>query len=201
MITKLQLSKILDTNKDFEKWLDPLNKNLVDVKTKGCAAMFLSQCSHESNQFKVLVENLNYSADGLMKIFSKYFKTIESTLAYARKPEKIANKVYANRMSNGDEASGDGWKYRGKSIIQCTGKANHQEFAEYKKITIEAVCDYLLTVEGSVEYGLFFWKTRGLIGKCTAKDIPQVTKIINGGLNGLDHRTSEYHRILQILQT
>ena len=91
---------------------------------------FLSQCAHESGNFKLVRENLNYSADGLRKIFPKYFPTIEVANKYARQPEKIANRVYANRMGNGDEASGDGWKYKGAGFVQLTGKDNYTAFGK-----------------------------------------------------------------------
>lgn len=202
MLTESTLKQILPLNKNFIAWLKPLNIGFLrmNITTPGAISMFMAQCSHESNQFITLVENLNYSADGLMKTFPKYFKTIQIASEYARQPEKIANKIYANRMGNGDEASKDGWKYRGKSILQCTGKNNHAAFALSKKMTVDDICAYLLTVEGSVEFALFFWETNRLMKLVELKDVPLASKIINGGTIGLPHRTSEYVRIRKILE-
>lgn len=202
MLTESSLKMILPLNKNYAQWLNPLNTGFtrMNITTPGAVAMFMAQCSHESNQFKVLSENLNYSADGLMKIFPKYFKTIQVASQYARQPEKIANIVYANRMGNGPESSGDGWRYRGKSILQCTGKNNHAAFAVFKKMTVNDICAYLLTVEGSVEFALYFWETNKLTKLVELKDVPTATKIINGGTIGLEHRTSEYIRIRKILE-
>lgn len=203
MLTDSTLRRILNINKDYAIWFIPLNTYLIStgIVSNECIAMFMAQCSHESNQFKTLSENLNYSASGLQTTFPKYFKTLQDTVGYDRNPQKIANKVYASRMGNGNELSGDGWKYRGKSIIQCTGKNNHQAFATYKHMSLDNVCEYLLTPAGSLEFACFFWQQNNLIGKCNLSDIRAVTKIINGGVIGLDHRTSEYIRILAILKS
>ena len=201
MLTDVTLKQIIPLNNNYAAWLKPLNMGFLrlNITSPGAIAMFMAQCSHESHQFKILSENLNYSADGLMKTFPKYFKTIQIAAEYARQPERIANKVYANRMGNGSEASGDGWKYRGKSILQCTGKNNHTAFALTKKMTVEDVCKYLLTIDGSVEFAMYFWETNNLTNLVELKNVPVATKIINGGAIGLAHRTSEYVRILAIL--
>lgn len=203
MLTESSLKNILPLNKNYAAWLNPLNCGFIktNITSPGAISMFMAQCSHESKQFTTLVENLNYSADGLMKIFPKYFKTIQVASEYARQPEKIANKIYANRMGNGPEESGDGWKYRGKSILQCTGKNNHAGFAVYSKMKMNEVCAYLLTIEGSVEFALYFWEINKLTKLIELKDVPTATKIINGGIIGLEHRTSEYIRIREILES
>ena len=121
-VTKQLLPKV----KNLEDWHEQLLEVLpqYEIDTPNRVAAFIAQCGHESAGFTVLQENLNYSADGLKKIFGKYFPTAELAKQYARKPEMIANRVYGNRMGNGDEDSGDGYKYRGRGIIQITGKNN-----------------------------------------------------------------------------
>ena len=120
-----------------------------EINTLNRAAGFLAQCSHESNNFRILEENLNYSADALIKVFPKYFKSLDEAKLYARNPEKIANKVYANRMGNGDEASGDGFKYRGRGFIQLTGKNNYQMFAETLKLSLDETINYCTTKQSA----------------------------------------------------
>jgi putative chitinase len=154
-------------------------------------AHFFAQTGHETGEFKLFTENLNYSAQGLNGTFGKYFPTNLSE-SYARKPEKIANRVYANRMGNGDEASGDGWKYRGRGAIQLTGKANYQKFADYiKKPEIMTNPD-LVESTYAFESAMFFFDNNKLWAICDQgvndTTITSLTKRINGGTNGLDHR-------------
>jgi putative chitinase len=156
------------------------------------AAHFFGQCAHESGGFKVFSENLNYSDKGLNGIFKKYFPTIASTAGYARKPEKIANKVYANRMGNGPEASGDGWKYRGRGPIQLTGKANYTAFAaDIGRHDVLTNPD-LVVGELAFESALWFFRKNGLLAVAdkgvTDAVITQITKRVNGGTHGLDDR-------------
>ena len=154
-------------------------------------AHILGQVSHESNNFTAERENLNYSADGLRKIFPKYF-TAESAAVYARQPEKIANKVYANRMGNGDEKSGDGWKFRGAGGIQTTGKDNFKAFSDY----IKEDCVAHPELVGSKYYldsAVFFFKKNGILPLCNvvnAEAITKVTKRVNGGVIGLEDRVT-----------
>ena len=170
-----------------------------EINTVNRAAGFLAQCGHESNGFTVLKENLNYSAEGLNKIFKKYFPTLESAQPYARNPEKIANKVYANRMSNGDEASGDGYKFRGRGAIQLTGRDNYSQFAKAVGLTLdEAVAD-LETLDGAIESACWFWKKNGLNAICDKDDIVTMTKRINGGTIGLDDRKKHYNHAKHVL--
>jgi putative chitinase len=159
----------------------------------------LAQCGHESNGFTVFKENLNYSAEGLVSTFSKYFPNISSTAGFAKNPQKIANKVYANRMGNGSEESGDGYLYRGRGVIQLTGKDNYKAFADFKGKTLNDVVNYLETTEGAIESALWFWKTRGLNAVCDTDDIIKMTKLINGGLIGLDDRKLKYNNFKVIL--
>jgi putative chitinase len=155
------------------------------------AAHFFAQTAHESGNFKAFSENLNYSADGLTKIFGKYFDAAAAAKA-ARNPEKIANRVYANRMGNGNEASGDGWKYRGRGALQLTGKENYKAFADYlKKPEIMDNPD-LVATEYSFESAIFFFEKNKLWAICDQgvgdAAITALTKRINGGTHGLDDR-------------
>jgi putative chitinase len=170
-----------------------------EIHTVNRAAGFLAQCGHESNGFTVLKENLNYSAEGLNKIFKKYFPTVADATAYARNPEKIANKVYANRMGNGPEFSGDGYKFRGRGAIQLTGKDNYTQFAMSVGMSVdEAVAD-LETLDGAIESACWFWKKNGLNAVCDADDIVKMTKKINGGTIGIEDRTKHYNHAKQVL--
>ena len=159
---------------------------------KNRAAHFFAQTAHESGNFKAFSENLNYSAKGLRGIFGKYFPTDALARAYERKPEKIANRVYANRMGNGDEASGDGWKFRGRGALQLTGKSNYFEFSKY--IGRPEVMDNpdLVATELAFESALWFFDRNKLWGICDQgvndASILALTKRINGGTHGLDDR-------------
>jgi putative chitinase len=162
--------------------------------TPARAAHFFAQTAHETGNFLKFTENLNYSADGLLKIFGKYFDTV-SAVTYSRNPEKIANRVYANRMGNGDEASGDGWKFRGRGAIQLTGKENYQAFAD--TIGRPEIMDNpdLVATTYSFESAMFFFNKNKLWATCdfgpTDAAILALTKRINGGTNGLDDRSEK----------
>lgn len=159
---------------------------------KNRAAHFFAQTAHESGGFKAFSENLNYGAKGLTGIFRKYFPTDALARQYERQPMKIANRVYANRMGNGDEASGDGWKFRGRGALQLTGKSNYQAFADY--IGRPDVMDNPDLVAGELcfESALWFFDRNKLWGICDQgindAAIVQLTKRINGGTHGLDDR-------------
>jgi putative chitinase len=158
-------------------------------------AHFLSQCAHESGNFKVFTENLNYSAKGLRSIFGKYFKDDASALAFERKPEKIANKVYSSRMGNGDEASGDGWKFRGRGYIQLTGKDNYTQFDKSVEDDILANPDLVATKYPLMSAAFFFernnlWKICD--GGADKEDVIALTKRINGGTHGLEDRLTKF---------
>jgi putative chitinase len=167
------------------------------IESPSRIAGFLAQTSHESGKYKFLTENLNYSDKGLLKTFPKYFNE-SNVMEYARKPEAIANRVYANRMGNGDEVSGDGWRYCGRGLIQLTGKNNYQAFANSEQMNIEEVPDYLITYVGAVRSALWFWNKNNLNETADAGDLLMMTKKINGGTHGLAERTAEYKRILEI---
>jgi putative chitinase len=175
--------------------LDSLPEDMIESPSR--IAGFLAQTSHESGKYKFLTENLNYSDKGLLKTFPKYFNE-SNVMEYARKPEAIANRVYANRMGNGDEASGDGWRYCGRGLIQLTGKNNYQAFANSEQMNIEEVPDYLITYVGAVRSALWFWNKNNLNDTADTGDLLMMTKKINGGTHGLAERTAEYKRILEI---
>ena len=160
--------------------------------TENCAVHFFAQCAHETGEFKIFAENLNYSAAGLSKIFPKYFNTAQLAESYQRKPVLIANRVYGSRMGNGVEATGDGWKYRGRGAIQLTGKSNYQEFAQHmNKPEIVESPDLVETVYAFESAMFFFYKNKlwDICNQGRSEDVVRkLTLKINGGLNGLDHR-------------
>lgn len=158
-------------------------------------AHFLAQCSHESGNWKATTENLNYSAAALQSVFRKYFPDEATVAQYARKPEMIANKVYANRMSNGDEASGDGWRFRGRGYIQLTGRNNYSLF----NITVgEDILENpdLVAEKYPLLSAGWFWDSNNLNDLAdkgsTEEDVTAVTKRVNGGTHGLDDRISKF---------
>ena len=168
------------------------------------AAHFFAQTAHESGGFKAFSENLNYGAAGLTGIFKKYFPTNEKALLYERKPEKIANLVYASRMGNGDEASGDGFKFRGRGALQLTGKDNYKVFSEYLKNPEIMTNPDLVATEFAFESAIFFFDRNKLWDICDKgvnKDtILALTKRINGGTHGLadrEEKTLKYYGYLK----
>lgn len=191
---------LLNNNKDYKEWTKILNELLpkYSINTPKRIAMFIAQTGHESADYTRLTENLNYSEQGLLLTFPKYFTKFTAKL-YARNPQKIANLVYANRMGNGDEKSGDGWKFRGKGILQITGKYNHKKFADYIKKPLEETLEYLLTKQGAVEAACWFWSVNNLNKCADNSDVTTATKIINGGSKGLQDRLSRYNRIIGVI--
>lgn len=162
---------------------------------------FLSQCAHESRDFKLVTENLNYSADGLIRTFSKYFPG-NLNESYAWKPEKIGSRVYANRMGNGTEQSGEGYKYRGRGYIQLTGKNNYKEFSKFVGEDVVVNPDLVATKYPLVSAGYFF-DSNGIWRVCdlgsTRDVIEAVTKRINGGLKGIEDRVAKFAKYQRIL--
>lgn len=170
------------------------------LRTLNRRASFLAQCAHESAQFTVISENLNYSAAGLLKTFKKYFPTQELADQYARKPQMIANRVYANRMENGSEASGDGWKFRGRGFIQLTGKRNYRLCGTDLGINLLEDPDYLSRSPiGAIESALWFWQRNNLNSFADRDDLKGQTFVINGGYNGLNERLEYYERAKSVL--
>ncbi len=163
------------------------------------AAAFVAQIAHESGGFNFVKENLNYSAKGLMGTFKKYFPNEAIAKQYERQPEKIANRVYANRMGNGDEASGDGYKYCGRGLIQLTGKQNYTKFAGDLGLSVDETVAYLETPEGAVSSAGWFWDQNNLNQWCDKDDFVTLTKRINGGTIGLEDRKHHYELALKLL--
>jgi putative chitinase len=165
-------------------------------------AHFLSQCGHESGGFKAVSENLNYGAKGLLNIFKKYFKTIAQATSYERKPEKIANLVYSNRMGNGDEASGEGFKFRGRGYIQLTGKENYKSFDATVPEDIIANPD-LVATKYPLASAAFFFKKNNLWAICDKGSSPDVvtlvTKRVNGGTIGITDRQKHFKEYYNLL--
>lgn len=163
------------------------------------AVHFFAQTAHESGNFRAFSENLNYSDTALRAVFSKYFKTDEEAQKHARKPEEIANIVYANRMGNGDADSGDGWKYRGRGALQLTGKNNYEAFAEYVGDPSIVENPDVVADEFAFESAMFFFDNNKLWDICTdvsEETITKLTKRINGGTHGLEDRiekTKKFH--------
>ena len=203
-LTKEQLRQLLPKNPYIDHWYGALSQLLPDyeINTPQRIAAFIAQCAHESGEFTTLKENLNYRAPTLRKIFPKYFPTDDIANHYASLPNKqeaIANKVYANRMGNGDEASGDGFRYCGRGLIQLTGKDNYTWFAASIGITPDEASEYLQTFEGAAQSACWFWETNNLNQWADKGDILTLTKRINGGTIGLDDRIKHYEHALHVL--
>lgn len=198
-----QLAQCLPRNTKPADLFQALNNILAlpkyDITTVNRVAGFLAQCGHESLDFTVLEENLNYSADRLHAVFPRYFPTLESAQPYNRQPQKIANKIYGSRMGNGPEASGDGYKYRGRGAIQLTGHDNYHAFANSIGKAVDDTVAYCETLAGAVESACWFWQEHGLNALADAKDIETMTKKINGGLLGLDERRARFQKAVSIL--
>jgi len=161
-------------------------------------AHFMAQIEHESG-LKPISENLNYSKKGLLTTFKKYFGDLSAEV-YANKPEKIANRVYSNRIGNGDEASGEGWKYRGRGFIQITGKENYFHLLIDTDLDVIRNPDLLLEEANAMISALWFWDLKGLNELADKDDIKGITKRINGGYNGLEHRKQLYEKYSKIIR-
>ena len=203
-LTKEQLKQLLPKNPYIDNWHGALAQLLPDyeINTPQRIAAFIAQCSHESGGFVFLKENLNYKAATLRKIFPKYFPTDELANQYASRPDKqaaIANRVYANRMGNGDESSGDGYRFCGRGLIQLTGRDNYTFFAGSLGISVEEASEYLQTFEGAAQSACWFWETNNLNQFADKGDIVTLTKRINGGTIGLEDRIKHYEHALHVL--
>lgn len=203
MVTVEQLHEMFPQAKkeNLEKYHDALNAAFdeFEINTPQRQAMFLAQVAHESGNFSAVSENLNYKAETLAKVFPKYFKDRDPN-DYAKQPEKIANLVYGSRMGNGDEDSGDGYRYRGRGLIQLTGKNNYDACGDDLDVDLTENPDYLTTPEGAVRSAAWFWDTHDLNEVADAGDILKCTKKINGGTIGLGDRTKHYEHALSILE-
>ena len=160
-------------------------------------AAFLAQTDHESQSFTRVVENLNYSAKALTATWPKRFPP-DVAAQYHRQPERIANRAYSNRMGNGPEATGDGWRFRGHGYIQITGRDNHADFANAKKMTMDEAIAYMQTEAGAMESAAWWWHSRCLNGLADHGATVNITKIINGGLNGYAERLGLYEHAKEV---
>ena len=186
---------------DIDFYLDALNNQMVpnEINTPLRQAHFIAQVAHESGGFRYKTENLNYSAKALRAVFGKYFTTEELAEQCARKPELIANLAYADRMGNGDTESGDGWKYRGRGLIQLTGSDNYRQCSEAIGKDIENDPDLLVhDADAAVAAACWFWGMRKLNSYADQDDLKAITKKINGGYHGLDDRAAYLNRAKQV---
>ncbi len=199
MITLQQLKSVCpmaDANL-HKALIDCMNK--CQINTVERESMFLAQLMHESNMFKATSENLNYGADGLMKTFGRYYPSRLLAESHARKPELIASTVYANRMGNGAPETKDGWKYRGRGYIQITGKNNYTALSKFCGVDVLTDPDKVSQLPLSVMSAGWFWTANKLNNFCDKGDLKGLTRAINGGFIGLDHRTKLYEQIKRLI--
>jgi putative chitinase len=207
LLSETQLAKMIPTNKEVAEWCKVLNEMLpkYGITSPRRIASFISQCAHESGDFRLLEENLNYKEETLLRVFPRYFGPGKQNAAeYARNPEKIANYVYMdkNRSANGalgNTQEGDGWRFRGRGLKQVTGRSNYATFGKAIGKTAEEVAEYLETKEGALVSALWYWQSRGLNEVADTGDVAKVTKIINGGDIGLPDRRKRYDEALAVL--
>lgn len=199
--TVKKLAQIIPNNPYIDHWHEALSKILpdYDINTVPRVAAFLAQTAHESGGYKALKENLNYRAETLSKVWPRYFPP-DVAQQYAHNQEAIANRAYANRMGNGDEASGDGFRYCGRGLIQLTGKQNYTKFAESIETPVEDIPEFLGTFEGAIQSGCWFWESNNLNQFADNGDILTMTKRINGGTLGLEDRKKHYEHAMHVLQ-
>jgi len=200
-LTEQQLQQIIPKNKYVSYWYTALAQLLpqYEINTTERIAAFLAQCAHESGGFVFIKENLNYRWQSLRKTFPKYFPTDALAQQYEKQPEKIANRVYANRMGNGPEESGDGWRFCGRGLIQVTGRENYSWFAASLQISPEEASEYMETFEGAAQSACWFWESNNLNQWADCGDIVTLTKRINGGTIGLEDRKKHYEHCLHVL--
>jgi putative chitinase len=201
MITLQQFSQMIPTNREAAGWY-PIATELFqkyNINTTNRIAGFMAQCAHESDDFRVLEENLNYSAEALTRVFGRYFGAAPKRNAaeYARNPQKIANYVYMDEFRSpssrlGNTQLGDGWKFRGGGIKQLTGRSNFTRFGESIGMTADQAADYVRTKKGAFESACWFWKTNNLERFADRDDIDGMSRAVNGGDNGLADRNSRY---------
>ena len=197
------LRSMLPKNKEVAEWHHYMVEVLprFEITTRNRVAAFVAQCGHESASFKILQENLNYSATGLRGIWPKRFPTMEIAQQYHRQPQKIANKVSASRMGNGDEASGDGYKYRGRGLIQLTGKSNYTAFSHdiYGDNRMVENPDLVAQKIHALYSACWFWHKNKINAIADAGDMVKMTRVINGGKIGLADRIEHYNHALHVL--
>ena len=198
MKTRVEMLKEMGVSaEDAEQYIEDLEELLpryAIAASQKRMAHFFSQVLHESGCMRFDTENLNYSSKALRAVFGKYFRNEQEANAYARRPEKIANRVYANRMGNGSEESGDGWRYRGRGLIQLAGKSNYQAFAEWLGDQEVLNTPDVVASDYAVHSAVFYWDKNNLNEIADQHDIETMTKRINGGCNGLAHRRELFNK-------
>ena len=205
LLTEAQLAAMIPTNTEVAEWCAELNKALpkYDITTPQRIAGFISQCAHESMDFKALSENLNYREETLNKVFPRYFGPGKRNAAeYAKNPEKIANYVYMDEFRTsklGNTQPGDGWRFRGRGLKQLTGRDNYTRFAKDYDMTAEQAAEWLETKEGALASALWFWNTNKLNAIADTGDVKALTKKINGGDIGLADRQARYAKAMAAL--
>ena len=198
----MDISKLKGTIPDTVIDQIPNTMSTFNINTPLRLSHFLAQCAHESGGFKLIYENLNYSADGLKKIFPKYFPGMLNE-SYARKPELIASHVYAGRMGNGPEATKDGWSYRGRGYIQLTGKSN---YAEFDKVVSEDILNNpnMVATKYPLLSAAWFWNRNSLNSIAdrgyTTNVVTQITKRVNGGVIGINDRINHFNKFYALLK-
>ncbi len=199
--TQDKFTAIIGKNPYADHWYEALCQILpdYDINTVPRVAAFLAQTAHESGNYRAIKENLNYKAESLMRVWPRYFPDMATAKAYEKQPERIANRAYANRMGNGPEESGDGWRYCGRGLIQLTGKSNYERYAESLQISVEEAGEHLTTFEGCVQSAAWFWEANNLNQWADKGDILTLTKRINGGTLGLDDRIKHYNHAMHVL--
>lgn len=199
MVTAEQLTKL----KIGTEWVDPLNETFskFNISTPLRMAAFVGQAGHECGNFKVLSENLNYKAETLMKLWPKRFPTLEVANQYARNSKKIANKVYASRMGNRDEASGDGYRFRGRGCIQLTGHANYFHAGKALGVDFVKEPDLVATPQYAALTAGWFWDTHKCNQFADMSDWVALTKKINGGTIGLQDRINHINHAVDVLNS
>ena len=200
--TQAKFEAIVSKNPYAEHWYEALCQILpdYDINTVHRVSAFLAQTAHESGNYRAIKENLNYKAASLCKVWPKYFPNMEVANAYAQQPERIANRAYGNRMGNGPEESGDGWKFCGRGLIQLTGKDNYTRYAQSLEISLDEASEHLTTFEGCVQSAAWFWEANNLNQWADKGDILTLTKRINGGTLGLEDRIKHYNHAIHVLQ-
>ena len=204
--TRDHLAALIPGNPKVDAWYTALIEILpkYGINTPRRVAHFISQCAHESNNFRSLEENLNYSADALARVFPRYFGAGKrDAAAYARNPEKIANYVYMDQFRTakmGNVNEGDGWRFRGRGLKQLTGRDNYTRFGKFVGMTAEQAAEYVATEKGAIESACWFWDTNKLNNIADTDDVVLMTKRINGGNIGLEDRQQRYNRALPLLE-
>jgi len=204
--TASMLRELLNGNPESDEWFEAMCETLpkYGVDTPIRVAHFISQCAHESNNFRSLEENLNYSKESLERVFPRYFGAGKRNAAdYARNPEKIANYVYQDEFRSvqgrmGNTNPGDGWRFRGRGLKQLTGRNNYTAFGKSVSMTAEEAAEYVATKKGALESALWFWDNKNLNPVADTGDVVRMTKIINGGDIGLADRRKRYEHAMRV---